>query len=93
VTLLGLFKRRRPEPPEPEPKTGAGAEHIVTDLGGGKYLHSFKSLPQTDAQRQRDEDAAIAGFDQSLAPTPRYPVVAPRPSIFNTSPDPQRFPH
>jgi hypothetical protein len=87
--MLDFLRRRKPEPVESlEP------EHIVSPVGPNTYLHTFKAAPQTEAQRQAAEDAAIAEFDRSLAPAPRHPVGAPRRSIFDKfPPNGQSFPH
>jgi hypothetical protein len=102
--MFGWLKRRD-APADTEPAKGVGAwtwfdalegksepEHVVTDLGGGKYLHSWKAPTQTEAQRQAAEDSAVAAFNQSLSPVSRFPAAQRRPSVFDRPPNPDSFP-
>ena len=103
--MFGFLKRHHPEPPA-EPAKGVGvwalddviygkqpqAEYIVTDLGGGKRFHTWKAAEPTDAERERAEAAALAEFNQAMAPGMRQPSPVPRRSVFDRAPDPDRFP-
>jgi len=105
--MFGFLRRRDPEPEPVKAKGGPvwfldelvaarpAVEHVVTPTGQpGVYVHSWRAAPQTEAQRQAAEDAAIAQYDAVLDLTrQRFRVATPRPSVFDTPPDPERFPH
>lgn len=100
------FRRRDPVPAPAEPAKGVGvwtaadlfglsepkSEHVVTDLGGGQKLHTFKSAQPTQADRERAEWAALAESNRALSPGSRTPTTQPRQSPFNTTPNPDSWP-